>query len=39
MNVLDPAINKTAFTEKEDQLIIDSYMQYGSKWSLIAKKL
>ncbi|CAM9880952.1 unnamed protein product [Scytosiphon promiscuus] len=36
---LNPAINKGAYTEKEDQIIIDTQAELGNKWSLIAARL
>lgn len=35
MNVLDPQINKSKFTQYEDNLLIELYKQYGNKWSLL----
>ena len=37
LNYLDPGINKIKFTDEEDKKIIDCYIKYGSKWSIIAK--
>ena len=32
-------INEGPFSKEEDQIIINSYIKLGAKWSLIAKKL
>ena len=37
-NVLDPNIAKNKFTDEEDRMLIQLYMTYGPKWSIIAKK-
>jgi hypothetical protein len=34
-NYLDPAINNSNFSPKEDLQILDLYNRYGNKWSLI----
>ncbi|EGR29449.1 myb-like DNA-binding domain protein [Ichthyophthirius multifiliis] len=39
INKLDPMIHKQAWTEKEDQIILDSYITKGPKWSFISSKL
>lgn len=39
LNKLDPKILRTKFTEAEDNLIIDGYFEFGSKWKEIAKRL
>ncbi|KAJ3443768.1 myb-like DNA-binding domain containing protein [Anaeramoeba flamelloides] len=38
-NVLDPKIQKTPWTEEEDEIIIKNYLELGSKWSKIMKHL
>lgn len=38
-NHLNPEINKTAWTELEEQTIIDAHKIYGNQWSRIAKLL
>ena len=37
INVLDPSINKSKFTEKEDILLTELYNKNGPKWSEISK--
>ena len=37
LNYLDPEINRNKFTVEEDEMIIKLYIEYGSKWSTIAK--
>ena len=39
LNKLDPKISRTKFTEEEDNLIIDGYLEFGPKWKEIAKRL
>ncbi|EAY06495.1 Myb-like DNA-binding domain containing protein [Trichomonas vaginalis G3] len=36
-NYLKPGLNKNAWNEEEDKLLINLYRQYGPKWSRIAK--
>ena len=36
-NFLDPAIQFTPFTKKEDNLLIEKFNEYGLKWNIIAK--
>ena len=38
-NHLSPDVIKTTWTPEEDQTIFDNYMQFGGKWSMIAKLL
>lgn len=38
-NHLNPEINKTAWTEKEESIIIEEHKRYGNQWSRIAKLL
>ncbi|CAD8179808.1 unnamed protein product [Paramecium pentaurelia] len=37
VNTLDPKLKQHSFTQQEDQLIYEKYIQYGSKWSFISK--
>lgn len=39
LNKLDPKILREKFTEEEDNIIIEGYLEYGSKWKVIAKNL
>jgi hypothetical protein len=39
INSLDPKLNKTKFTSKEDDIIIKAYKRLGSKWTRIAELL
>lgn len=39
INKLDPAIKKGCFTKEEDQIIVENYRKFGTKWNLISKKL
>nr|AXY87632.1 transcription factor MYB35-like protein [Cymbidium sinense] len=36
-NQLDPRINKTAFTEEEEERLLSAHRLYGNKWALIAR--
>ena len=36
-NNLDPVVTKEPWTPEEDKLIFEAYLQYGPKWSTIAK--
>ncbi|KAJ8518367.1 hypothetical protein ONZ45_g4556 [Pleurotus djamor] len=36
---LDPALNKTAWTEEEDAALMEAYNELGKKWSDISKRL
>ncbi|KAL8023102.1 putative Homeobox-like domain superfamily, myb-like transcription factor [Plasmopara halstedii] len=38
-NRLDPSINKSPFTEKEDEAIQQAYEKYGNRWTQIAELL
>ena len=38
-NHLDPFINKTGWTEEEEQVMSDAHKELGNKWSEIAKRL
>lgn len=38
-NRLDPSINKSPFTEKEDHVIQQAYEKYGNRWTQIAELL
>jgi hypothetical protein len=38
-NHLDPGINKDYWTEKEENVLFMKHMEYGNKWSDIAKFL
>lgn len=38
-NHLDPAINKSPWTEEEDLLLTQAHQQYGNQWAKIAKLL
>lgn len=38
-NHLDPAINKSAWTDEEDRLLAQAHDQYGNQWAKIAKLL
>mmetsp|Transcript_22597 Transcript_22597/g.46946 ORF Transcript_22597/g.46946 Transcript_22597/m.46946 type:complete len:568 (-) Transcript_22597:166-1869(-) len=38
-HALDPTINKTAYTEEEDKIIIDLHAKVGNRWATIAKSL
>lgn len=37
MNYLAPGINQVEWTEEEDKLLAEKYMQYGSQWKLISR--
>ncbi|EGR32450.1 myb-like DNA-binding domain protein, partial [Ichthyophthirius multifiliis] len=39
INKLDPNIKKVAWTTEEDQIILDSFLEIGAKWSQISCKL
>lgn len=39
LNHLDPSINKDAWTEEEDRIIIELHEKYGNQWAKIARKL
>ncbi|CAD8140034.1 unnamed protein product [Paramecium pentaurelia] len=39
VNKLNPEINQEPFTEAEDQLIIEGFKSFGSKWCKISKML
>jgi hypothetical protein len=39
INYLDNSYNKEVFTPEEDNLIVQSYLELGTKWSQIAKRL
>ncbi|CAN0567016.1 unnamed protein product, partial [Ectocarpus sp. 12 AP-2014] len=36
---LDPSINKGAYTEEEDNIIIETQAKLGNRWSQIAARL
>ncbi|CAI9782930.1 unnamed protein product [Fraxinus pennsylvanica] len=36
-NQLDPRINRSAFTDEEEEALLAAHRVYGNKWSLIAK--
>ncbi|XP_057950173.1 transcription factor MYB56-like isoform X3 [Malania oleifera] len=36
-NQLDPKINKTAFTEEEEERLLAAHRMYGNKWAMIAR--
>ncbi|KAL8150161.1 hypothetical protein V2J09_019969 [Rumex salicifolius] len=36
-NQLDPRINKGAFTEKEEEKLLQAHKMYGNKWAMIAR--
>jgi hypothetical protein len=36
-NNLDPVVTKGPWTPEEDRMIFEAYVQYGPKWSLIAR--
>ncbi|CAA7055382.1 unnamed protein product [Microthlaspi erraticum] len=36
-NQLDPRINKRAFSEEEEERLVAAHIEFGNKWSLIAK--
>ena len=38
-NYLNPEINRGAWTEDEDILLLEGYLHHGSKWSRIARNL
>ncbi|KAK4056977.1 hypothetical protein OIO90_001877 [Microbotryomycetes sp. JL221] len=38
-NHLDPTINKTDWTAEEEQMIVELYEKFGSKWAEMAKHL
>lgn len=38
-NHLSPFINKSRWTEQEDEIILEAHSKYGNKWSLIAQHL
>ncbi|CAD8068742.1 unnamed protein product [Paramecium sonneborni] len=38
-NVLDPNLKMNSFSQEEDELIYEQYLQQGSKWSYISKQL
>jgi myb proto-oncogene protein len=38
-NHLDPAINKDYWAEKEENVLFAKHIEYGNKWSEIAKFL
>uniref|UniRef100_M4B353 Uncharacterized protein n=1 Tax=Hyaloperonospora arabidopsidis (strain Emoy2) TaxID=559515 RepID=M4B353_HYAAE len=38
-NRLDPSINKSPFTEEEDEAIQQAYAKYGNRWTQIAELL
>jgi len=38
-NHLDPSINKSEWTDDEDQMLLDAHDELGNKWAEIAKKL
>ncbi|CAD8192266.1 unnamed protein product [Paramecium octaurelia] len=37
INSLDPELKQNSFTQEEDQLIYQKYLEFGSKWSYISK--
>jgi hypothetical protein len=39
VNQLNPNINKTPWTKKEDKILLRYKLIYGNKWSTIAKHL
>jgi myb proto-oncogene protein len=39
VNYLDPELNREPFTDIEDNMLIELYLKYGRRWSLIAKKM
>ncbi|CAH9134826.1 unnamed protein product [Cuscuta epithymum] len=36
-NQLDPKLNKTAFTEEEEEMLIEAHKMYGNKWAMISR--
>ncbi|KAL1205403.1 Transcription factor [Cardamine amara subsp. amara] len=36
-NQLDPKINKSAFTDEEEEKLIEAHKEFGNKWTKIAK--
>ena len=38
VNILDPTINRTKFTQEEDNLILELFKKHGTCWSSISKK-
>lgn len=38
-NLVDDEYYKGPFTKEEDEIILQSFVRYGAKWALIAKKL
>lgn len=36
-NQLDPRINKRAFSEEEEERLLDAHKAYGNKWAMIAR--
>lgn len=38
-NHLSPEVNKAKWTEQEDQVLLNAYMEFGSRWSIIANYL
>lgn len=38
-NHLSPEVNKSKWTEQEDQILLNAYMEFGSRWSIIANYL
>jgi hypothetical protein len=39
INILDPKLNKSKFSKKEDKQILDMYMEYGSAWSFMSTQM
>lgn len=36
-NQLDPRINRRAFSEEEEERLMDAHRMYGNKWAMIAR--
>ncbi|CAH9102492.1 unnamed protein product [Cuscuta europaea] len=36
-NQLDPKLNKRAFTEEEEEMLIEAHKMYGNKWAMISR--
>ncbi|RAL51942.1 hypothetical protein DM860_010660 [Cuscuta australis] len=36
-NQLDPKLNKAAFTEEDEEMLVEAHRVYGNKWAMIAR--